>query len=95
MFRISRWSGLFFLIAATLCATGAKAATCSISGLVATADQVGVAGVVVSVYGAHLSATTGSDGKYAISGLSSGSYTLVPSRSGYTFTSPYRTLAVS
>ena len=95
MLIISRWAGLFFLIVAALSATGAKATTYSISGQVTTANQVGVAGVTVSVYGTNQSVTTNSDGKYTVTGMASASYTLVPSAPGYTFTSPYRTVSVS
>ena len=95
MLRISRWAGIFLFVAAAVSVSGARATSFSISGQVVTANQVGVAAVTVAVYGTKLSATTNSDGKYTLSGLSSGSYTLVPSNANYTFTSPYRTLAVS
>ncbi|HEU4752717.1 MAG TPA: fibronectin type III domain-containing protein, partial [Armatimonadota bacterium] len=55
----------------------------SISGRV-TSGASGVGGVTVSAGGS--SALTGADGSYTIGGLTSGSYTVVPSRTGYTFT---------
>lgn len=58
--------------------------TYTLSGLV-EANGDPMQGVVVSA-GSHGSDTTGSDGKYTISGLVVGdSYTLTPSKSGYTF----------
>ena len=54
----------------------------SISGTV-TFGGGGLAGVLVSVAGT--AATTAADGGYTLSGLSAGSYTVTPWKSGYTF----------
>jgi len=64
---------------------GARASSSglSIRGVV-TEGGVGVAGVVVNA-GGH-SAVSGADGAYALTGLTAGSYTVTPVRSGYTFT---------
>jgi inhibitor of cysteine peptidase len=56
--------------------------TFSISGTV-TQNGAGLAGVTVSAGGSF--ATTAANGTYTIPGLSSGNYTVTPSRSGFTF----------
>jgi hypothetical protein len=66
--------------------------TFSISGTVSGAVA---AGVTVKVQGTSRTATTDSLGRYTIAFLASGSYTLVASRSGYTFTPATRTVAVT
>lgn len=58
------------------------AATYSISGKV-TSGSAGLSGVTVSV--GNYSATSQADGTYTINNVPNGSYTLVPSLSGYTF----------
>ena len=57
--------------------------TYSISGTI-TLNGSGLSGVTVTAGSA--SATTGTTGAYTISGLPNGSYTVVPSKTGYTFT---------
>jgi hypothetical protein len=62
-------------------------------GRVTTLDGSPLPGVTISA-GNNISATTNVDGSYIISGLSSGPYTLVPYKDGYTFT-PLQSLPVS
>jgi len=64
----------------------------SISGRVINASGNPIAGVTVSALGSS-SATTGSDGYYTI-WLPAGTYTVIPSKSGYTFSPPSRTVTV-
>jgi hypothetical protein len=64
----------------------------SISGRVIDASGNPIAGVTVSALGSS-SATTGSDGYYTI-WLPAGTYTVIPSKSGYTFSPPSRTVTV-
>jgi hypothetical protein len=66
--------------------------TFSISGTV-TQNGTGLAGVTVSAGGS--SSTTAANGTYTIPGLSSGSYTVTPSRSGFTFTPASQNVNVS
>jgi len=66
-------------------------ATFSISGQV-TDDGTGLADVTVST-GAR-SATTGADGSYAIVGLTAGTYTVQPTRTGFNFTPETRSITV-
>jgi hypothetical protein len=63
-------------------ATASTATTYSISGSIISGG-VALAGVIVSTTGG--SATSDSSGAYTVSGLANGSYTLTPSKSGYTF----------
>ena len=65
----------------------------TISGRMRDAAGTPLAGVIISVSAAG-SAITDGNGDYSISGLTAGTYTLTPSRSGYTFTPPSRTVTV-
>ena len=67
--------------------------TYSISGHVRDSSGNPIFGVVVSA-GAAGSATTDGNGAYTITGLAAGTYTLTPSKSGYTFTPATRTVSV-
>jgi hypothetical protein len=60
------------------------APTYSVSGRVADASGNPIANVTVSA-GAAGSAVTGSDGRYTISGLAAGDYTLRPAKTGFVF----------
>jgi hypothetical protein len=61
------------------------AATYSISGQV-TSDGSGLSAVTVALSGASsATAITGAGGNYAFTGLANGSYTVTPSRAGFTF----------
>ncbi|MGV3719751.1 MAG: carboxypeptidase regulatory-like domain-containing protein [Actinomycetota bacterium] len=66
-------------------------ATFSISGQV-TDNGAGLQNVTVST-GAR-SAATGADGRYSITGLTAGAYTVTPSRTGFTFTPESRSVTV-
>jgi len=66
-------------------ATPIPVQTYSISGTV-TLNGNGLAGVTMSLQGTSFTAVTASDGTYTISGVQNGTYTLVPSLSGYVFT---------
>ena len=72
---------------------GAPNITSTISGLIADASNTPIVGVSVS-YGAGDASITQSDGTYQISGLVPGSYTLMPSKPGYTFSPPSRAVTV-
>jgi subtilisin family serine protease len=70
--------------------------TYSVSGTVIDGASNPLSGVTVSYTGAATgSVTTASNGSYAISGLANGSYTLTPSKSGYTFSPASRSVSVS
>ncbi|MEA3396853.1 MAG: carboxypeptidase regulatory-like domain-containing protein, partial [Chloroflexota bacterium] len=65
----------------------------SIFGYVRDSNGNPIPGVVISA-GAGGSATTDASGAYTISGLTVGTYTLIPSKSGWTFTPTTRTVSV-
>jgi Carboxypeptidase regulatory-like domain len=67
--------------------------TYSVSGRVATGSGTGIQGVTVSDGAGH-TATTNANGDYTLSGLAAGTYTLTPSRAGYTFSPVTRTVSV-
>ena len=66
-------------------AGGNGAISYSISGTV-TANGTGLSGVTITVTGnTSTSATTGTNGNFSISGLGNGSYTLIPTKTSYSF----------
>ena len=69
----------------------AIAATYTISGTI-TQGGAGLAGVRVAL-SSGAAATTGSTGAFSFTGLGSGTYTVTPSLSGFTFTPPSRTFS--
>ena len=76
-------------------ATAAQAATYSISGQV-TSNGSGLSSVTVALSGASSATTiTGASGNYTFTGLYNGSYTIIPSRTGYTFNPTSRAQTVS
>lgn len=89
-------TGLNFLRIDALAALQAAAAeigtTYSISGTV-TENGTGLAGVTVST--GTRSATTQDDGTYSIAGLTAGSYTITPAKTGYAFTPTSRNVTVN
>ncbi|HQQ47114.1 MAG TPA: hypothetical protein PK747_06865, partial [Acidobacteriota bacterium] len=73
--------------------TATAAATYSISGTVSGATA---SGVTMSLTGAAAaSTTTATDGTYTFSGLSNGTYTVTPSKSGYTFSPTSTSVTIS
>ena len=70
------------------------ATTYTIIGRVATASSVAVAGVTVST-GTGLSAVSAADGSFTLAGVAPGTYTLTPTKSGYTFTPATRSVTVA
>jgi len=58
--------------------------THTVSGKV-TLNGSGLPGVTVSLQGTSFTTVTGSDGAYSLTGVPNGSYTAVPSLTGYTF----------
>ena len=67
--------------------------TFTVSGTVTLNGAGGLSGVTVSTQG--FSTTTGADGSYSLSGLSSGSHTLTATKSGYNFTPSSQTVTLS
>lgn len=65
----------------------------SISGRVRDGSGNGISGVTISDGAGH-SAPTDASGHYTLSGLTAGTYTLTPSKSGYTFSPASRTVTV-
>ena len=71
--------------ATTIC-SGTTSNTYSIAGTV-TYNGIGLSGVTMTLSGSGSgTTTTDADGAYSFTGLSSGTYIVTPSRSGYTFT---------
>ena len=89
-------SGLSVLLAACSASdngAGLLPATYSLTGRVSGDIRQSVA---VAVSGAvNATVSTDADGNYSVSGLPNGSYTVTPSRTGYTFTQPSRSVVVS
>lgn len=76
--------------------TSAAAQQYSISGKATTASGAAMSGVLMTLNGARTStATTDIYGKYKFTGLSGGSYTIAPSKTGYSFTPANRIAAIS
>ncbi|MBN8214320.1 MAG: PKD domain-containing protein [Xanthomonadales bacterium] len=67
--------------------------TYTISGAVTTAAGAGISGVTVST-GSN-STNTDASGAYTLSGVANGTYTLTPSRSGFTFSPATRSVTVN
>jgi hypothetical protein len=63
----------------------------SVSGVIANAGE-GVPGIQVTA--GSLSAITQADGSYRIEGLPAGTYTVTPSKGGYSFIPPNRTVTL-
>ncbi|OGS21784.1 MAG: hypothetical protein A2252_06560 [Elusimicrobia bacterium RIFOXYA2_FULL_39_19] len=60
--------------------------TYSISGYIKDASSTAISAVTVSLTGtASATATTGADGSYSFANLASGTHTITPSKTGYTF----------
>jgi outer membrane protein assembly factor BamB len=66
----------------------------AVSGTV-TESGVGSAGVILTLTPGGAAAITGADGKFSITGVADGSYTLTPSKSGLAFTPTSRAVSVS
>lgn len=64
--------------------TATSVATFSISGTV-TFGGLGLSGVTMMLSGISATATTDASGNYIFSGLVNGSYTITPSKTGFTF----------
>ncbi len=67
--------------------------TCSISGRVTDGSGNPISGASISDGAGH-TATTGSSGNYTLSWLTAGTYTIAPSKSGYTFWPASRTVSI-
>lgn len=66
----------------------------SISGKVRTASGAAIPGVTMTLTGSG-TVTTNSYGNYRFTGLANGIYTVTPSKTGYAFTPPDRTVTIS
>ena len=73
--------------------TGGEGVVYSISGYVRDGSGNPIPGVVISA-GAAGNTTTNADGYYTLRGISAGTYTLTPIKSGYTFSPATRTVSV-
>ncbi len=84
----SRTSKLFLVALLVVCVTPVFAAGFAISGTVTvTGTTTPLSGVTVALTGATTkTATTDIYGKYTLSGLSTGTYTVTPTKTGYHFT---------
>jgi protocatechuate 3,4-dioxygenase beta subunit len=71
----------------------ATAVLSSIAGRVTDGSGNPIAGVTISDGAGH-TATSDASGNYTLSGLAAGTYTLTPSKSGYTFSPASRTVSV-
>lgn len=76
-------------------ATPAAAGTYSISGTI-TSSSAALVGVTVTLSGSgSTTATTDNSGNFSFSGIQNGSYTLTPTKTGYTFTPASQTVTVN
>jgi hypothetical protein len=75
-------------------ATAIPPQTFNVSGTI-TLDGNGLSGVTVSLQGTNFSTITGANGAYALTGIPNGSFTLIPSLTGYTFTPANRSVSVN
>lgn len=91
--RLSNWLDANGTGVQTLDGIGGSTPTFTISGTVTTSAGAGIPGVVVG--NGTNSATTSVSGAYTLSGVVNGTYTLTPSRSGYTFSPATRSVTVS
>jgi uncharacterized delta-60 repeat protein/CSLREA domain-containing protein len=66
-----------------------------ISGRVVTSAMTGIGGVTITLSGRSTPVVTSSAGYYTFYGVLSGSYTLTPSLSGYSFTPPSKSVTVA
>ena len=67
--------------------------TYTVSGRVTGVNGKPISGVIISDGAGH-TATTDSNGNYTLSGLAAGTYTITPSKSGYTFSPASHTVSV-
>jgi hypothetical protein len=68
----------------------------TLSGRVLTADNLGIAGVSVTLKGkASKQTTTDANGNYSFSGLASGSYTVTPGKTSCTFSPSSKSVSLS
>lgn len=75
--------------------TLAQGTTYAISGTIATSASAAVAGVIVSLTGgAAKKDTTDASGAYSFAGLTAGTYTVTPAKSGYTFDPANKTVTI-
>ena len=76
-------------------AAGTTGSTCSISGRVIDANNpVSSVTIFYIFYGVSRTTTTDNNGDYTISGLGAGTYTITPSKCGYTFSPPSLTVTI-
>ena len=68
--------------------------TYTVSGSVLDTLEKGIAGVTIADGAGH-STVTGTDGSYKLSGIAAGTYSIRPSKGGYTFSPSSRTVVVA
>jgi len=67
-----------------------------ISGVIKDSNGSPISGVTISLTGTKTASyITGSDGTYMFATLTNGTYTITPSKPGYTFSPPNRTVSIS
>lgn len=86
-FRIYDQPGTYGDNEGSLTATISAITSYSISGQVTDKKGKSISGVTISA-NSSFNTTTGENGTYSLSGLPSGNYTVVPSKSNYSFTPP-------
>jgi hypothetical protein len=93
-----RWLKVLLLAFLVVCVSGAPvlAATYTISGIVRTAAGTAIPGVTMTLSGdATSTAATNINGQYAFPTLANGSYTITPSKAGYSFNPLAKAVTIS
>jgi len=93
--RVTVGSGQTIVVKLKLTPLKTVTLTYAISGQI-TLNNRGLSGVTVTLSGTQFARTiTDSSGDYSLSGLQNGTYTITPSKPGYTFNPPNRSVTIS